>query len=313
MKIIFLGTPLFAIEPLKKIINTNHKIIAIVSQPDKKNKRGNKVVFSPVKDFAIKNNINLYQYNKIREEGLEELKSMNADIMVTCAYGQILSNELLSMTKFGVINIHSSLLPKYRGSSPVQWAIINGENEIGITIMKTALSLDSGDIILQKSMSLNGNENTSEALEKLSFLGADLIVKALDLIETGKAKYIRQNENEMTYYPMLKKNDGEIDFSKSALEIKNFIRGMNPWPCAFIKTDRGILKILEATVIDNDKTNKDIGNIEIANPKEGLIVRCGKGSICLKKVQGENSKVMNISDYLRGKPMQEGKNICQKN
>lgn len=307
MKVIYLGTPEFAVLPLQKIIESKHTVVACVTQPDRAVGRGKKVVFSPVKEFAIKNNIKVLQYPRIRDEqAINELRDLNAEIMVTCAYGQILSQQILELTYHGVINIHASLLPKYRGSSPVQWALINGEKQVGVTIMQTALEVDSGDIILQDSITLKGNENTAEVLQALCPIGAKAVVKALDLLEQAKAEFIQQNHEDATHFPMLKKEDGKLDFKKTSYEIINFVRGMNPWPGAFTYTEYGMLKVKKAELCNKEYKNAVAGQVMESNPKTGLIINCGQGCVKLARVQGENAKEMDIKEYLRGKPIKEG-------
>ncbi|MBR1624848.1 MAG: methionyl-tRNA formyltransferase, partial [Clostridia bacterium] len=218
MRIVFFGTPQFAIKVLDEINKSRHEIVAVVTQPDKVNGRKNKVTFSPVKSYALENGLNILQFDNISKEGEETIKSLLPDIMVTCAYGQILRQNILDICP--IFNVHASLLPKYRGSSPVQWALINGEEKVGVTIMKTELGVDTGDMILQESIQLVGDENSDETLEKLSLIGAKLIVKALDEFENGSIRYIKQQESEATHCRMLKKEDGKIDFSLSAEKVK---------------------------------------------------------------------------------------------
>lgn len=306
MKVIFLGTPAFAVEALQSIIRSSHQIVAVVTQPDKVNARGNKALPCAVKAFAEEKGLRVLQFDRIRNaEAVALLKTLDADIMVTCAYGQILSQEILELNKNGVINIHASLLPKYRGSSPVQWALMSGEKQVGVTIMQTAYEVDSGDIILQEGIALDGNENSEETLTKLSPLGAKLIVKALDLIESGKAVFLPQQKDKVTHFPMLKKSDGRLDFNKTAEEVKNFIRGMNPWPGAYTETKYGVLKIKSVEVV-HGKSVAFAGEIILADPKQGFVIQCAVGAISLLRVQGENAKEMSFADFLRGKPFETG-------
>lgn len=308
MKIIYLGTPDFAVKPLEKILSSKHNVVACVTQPDRVGSRGKKIITSPVKLLAQERGIEVLQFEKISSmTAVEQLKDLNADIMVTCAYGQILSDSVLTLTKNGVINIHASLLPKYRGSSPVQWALICGETQVGNTIMQTAKEVDSGDIILQRKINLKGEENTAEVLELLSKLGADMIVEALDLIEQGKAEFIKQDHSQASYFPMLKKEDGRMNFNKTALELANFVRGMNPWPSAFMSTKYGILKVKKAKAIYDEKyDNAQIGQVVESHPKVGLIIKCVDGCLSLIRVQGENAKEMDIGNFLLGKPIIQG-------
>jgi methionyl-tRNA formyltransferase len=252
MKIIFLGTPHFAVASLKALIASNHKIIAVVTQPDRPRNRGEVIGFSPVKECALKNGLKVLQYEKISLEGAAELKGLDPDIMITAAYGQILSQEILNVAKYGVLNVHASLLPKYRGAAPVQWAIICGEQKTGVTIMKTDIGIDTGDILLAQEIKIGANETAGDMLNRLGVLGAECIIDALCLIENGMAKFIRQKHSDATRFAMLKKSDGLIDWSKSAAQIYNLIRGVNPWPGAFAHYDGRLLKIWESQIVDFD-------------------------------------------------------------
>lgn len=306
MKVIYLGTPAFAVEPLKAILESSHKIVAVVTQPDKVNARGNKALPCAVKAYAEERGLSILQFDRIRNaDSVDILKNLDADIMVTCAYGQILSQEILDLTKYGVLNIHASLLPAYRGSSPVQWALMNGEKEVGVTIMQTAYEVDSGDIMLQKGITLSGDENAEETLNKLSPIGAKLIVEALNQIESGKAMFAPQDKDKVTHFPMLKKSDGRLDFNKTAEEVKNFVRGMNPWPGAYTMTKYGMLKVKKAQAVDG-KDGAVSGEVILSHPKEGFVVQCASGAISFLIVQGENSKEMSYADFLRGKPIETG-------
>ena len=303
MRVIFLGTPIFSVKVLESINASNHEVVAVVTQTDKVNGRNGKISYSKVKERALELGIDVLQYENISKQGEEELRALNPDIMVTCAYGQILRSNILDICP--IINVHASLLPKYRGSSPVQWALINGEKEIGVTIMKTELGIDTGDMILKRSIELSGEENAEEALAKLSDLGSELIVEALDLIEKGEEQYVKQNESESTHCRMLEKADGYIDFSKSSIEIKNFVRGVNPWPGAFTDTPNGKLKIHRCEVVESEGGNS-VGEVVVSDHKKGLIVKCGEGYLKLLVVQGENSKAMLANAYLLGKKIEVG-------
>ena len=303
MRVIFLGTPEFAVRVLDAINNSGHEVCAVITQPDRINGRNKKTITGAVKSYAIEHGIKVFQFEKISIEGEETLRSLNPDIMVTCAYGQILKQNILDICP--IINVHASLLPKYRGSSPVQWALINGEKEVGVTIMKTELGIDTGDMLLKESTVLKGDENSEEVLSVLSEIGARLIVKALYIIESGTAKWEKQDESKATHCKMLSKADGKIDFSESALRIKNFIRGMTPWPGAFTKTEKGILKILKADTAES--SGGDInGEVVVSDPKKGLIVKCGEGYLDLKIIQNENGKAMDSKAYLLGHKISVG-------
>ena len=303
MRLIFLGTPDFAVPSLKKIAESNHEIIAVVTQPDRPRNRG-VMSPSPVKETALELGLKVLQYERISREGVEDIKNLNPDIMVTCAFGQILSRELLAIPKYGVINEHASLLPKYRGSSPIQWCVINGEKETGVTIMKTAYEVDSGDILFADKTFIGEDETAGELFDRLSILAADSIIKALDLIEKGKANFAPQNHNEATFCKMLTKADGLIDWSKSAQQIKDFVRGMNPWPCAYTKLDGMVYKMHKVSV-QNNNFSGNAGQIVMAD-KNGLIVACGDGAISIDIIQAPNCKKMSAKDYLLGHKLQVG-------
>lgn len=307
MRVIFLGTPSFAAASLDKIISSRHEVVGVVTQPDRANsRRGNKIIFSPVKVLAEANNIPVFQYENVSKEGEEELKSLDADIMVTAAYGQILRQNILDICRYGIINVHASLLPKYRGSSPVQWAIINGDERIGVTIMKTELGVDTGDMILKDSIVPDGTENSEEMLDKLSVIGGDLAVKALDLIEEGKAEYTKQDESLATHCRMLRKEDGLMDFDRDATDVVNFVRGMNPWPSAYIDTRYGVIKVLRAVLsVGQGKA----GEVIAASPKTGLIVACRTGAVELTRIKPDNGKEMDAKSYLAGHKIEVGSNI----
>lgn len=296
MRIVFLGTPDFSVPTLNALVNSKHEILAVVTQPDKKRDR-NVVSFSPVKEEALKHGLKVLQYEKIKVEGVEDLKALNPDVMVTCAYGQIISQEILDIPKYGVINVHASLLPKYRGSSPIQWAIINGEKQTGVTIMKTALGVDSGDIVLQETVDIEENETAGELFDKLSKIGPIALLKALDEIEMGTAKFLPQDESKATHVAMLRKEDGHIDWSKGAVAIKNQVYGMNPWPSAFSYINNKIFKIWACSAFDK-KVDKQCGEVFVEDKK--VFVACGRGVVELKEVQIEGKKRTTAQSFLLG-------------
>lgn len=304
MRIIFMGTPDYAVQSLKKLIASRHDVAAVVTQPDRQRNR-NELSFCPVKKFAVEHNLPVLQYEKVSKEGIEDLKKLKADVIVTVAYGQILSSEVLSLTKYGVINSHASLLPKYRGSSPIQWAVINGEAYTGVTIMKTAQKVDSGDIILQKKIAILQDETAGELFNRLAVFAGDTLIEGLALIESGKAVYTPQNHEEATHFPMLKKEDGKIDFSLRFEGLKHFILGMTPWPSAFTYIGGKIFKIYEIEKADGFFTEYQNGEIVEADEKNGLIVKISDGLIRLKTLQPENGKRMTDTDYLRGHKLEK--------
>lgn len=303
MNIVFMGTPDFAVKALREIYNSNHKILAVVTQPDKP--VGRKAIITPccVKVEAQNLNLKTLSYEKISKTGVEDLKALEPDVLVTCAYGQILSKEILDIAKYGVINIHASLLPKYRGSAPIQWAIINGEKQTGVTIMQTALGVDTGDILMQESTDIGEYETAVELFERLSNIGAKLIVKALNELENGTLTPTKQNEQDATHVKMLSKSDGLIDFNKTAFEIVNLIHGLNPWPCAFTYLDGKMLKIFKAEVINE---SGDIGKVLSSDIQNGLIIGTKQGSIKVKELQLEGSKRLGVKEFLLGKKIPVG-------
>lgn len=302
MKIVFLGTPDFAVPSLKKIFNSKHEILAVVTQPDKPKGRSAVLTYSPVKETALSLGLKVLQYEKISLQGVEELKSLNADIMVTCAFGQILSKAIIDIAPKGIINVHGSLLPKYRGASPIQWSVLNGDKETGITIMQTEVGVDTGDILAVEKTPIGEDETAGELFDRLSEIGADLIVKTLDKIESGDITPIKQDDEKATVVKMLKKQDGAIDWSLSAQEIKNKVRGMNPWPCAFTTLNGKTLKIFSCEI---SCLNGKIGEVVKAD-KDGLTVACGQGSVNLKEIQLEGAKRMSYKDFLLGRRISLG-------
>ncbi|MDR3186615.1 MAG: methionyl-tRNA formyltransferase [Christensenellaceae bacterium] len=298
MKIIFLGTPEFAVPILSKIIETGHDVVAVVTQPDRINSRGKNIKLSAVKQFALSHSIPVYQFERISRDGYALLSSLDASIMVTAAFGQILSKEVLNICPFGVINVHASILPKYRGASPVQHAILNGDVLLGVTIMQTALSVDSGDIILIKTLELYGHETSGEVLKRLACLGAEAVIDALSLINSGKAVFTPQNASEATYCKTIKKEDAHINFDAPARTVINFIRAMNPTPIAYTITQYGRLKILEALIDDNDYSNSPGAIVRV--DKEKISIMCGDRAIVPLVVQGENGRVMSANEFFRG-------------
>ena len=301
MKIVFLGTPDFAVPVLKAIHGSKHEILAVVTQPDRP--FGRKAIITPcaVKTCALNLGLKVLSYEKIRNEGVEDLKALCPDIMVTCAFGQILSQEILDIAKHGVINVHASLLPKYRGSAPIQYSVINGDRETGVTIMQTGLGVDTGDILLQSKLEILPDETAGELFDRLSILGSKIIVEALDKIEKGEINPIPQDERLATHVKMLKKEDGLIDFTKPALDIKNLVRGLNPWPIAYTKYEGKTLKIYNVSIIET------LGNAgEVISVDGGITVATGRGSIVINEVQLEGGKKMSAKEFLLGRKIPVG-------
>lgn len=313
MKIVFMGTPDYAVGALDALYRAGHDIVAVVTQPDKAKGRSDKPVYSPVKAYAVEKQIPVLQPVRIkRPEAVEELQKIPADVFVVAAFGQILSKEILEMPKFGCLNIHASLLPKYRGSSPIQWAVINGEEKSGVTIMQMNEGVDTGDILYMKEIPLDKKETGASLFDKLAALGAEAIVEALSLLEAGKLKPVPQNEAEASHTIMLNKAMGQLDFSKSAQELERLIRGLNSWPSAYTFLEGKQLKIWEAEVYaskEEAETAADgknpIGSIIEVMP-DGFVIKCGKDALMVRELQLEGKKRMRTRDFLMGKELLPG-------
>ena len=309
MKLIFLGTPDFAKICLEHISKSNHEIIAVICSHDKPVGRGNKLQMPPAKVWALNNNVPVYQFKSIRKEGVDLIKQLNPDIMVTGAFGQIISQQIIDIPKHGIVNIHGSLLPKYRGASPVQTAILNGETVTGVTIMKTEAGIDTGDMLLKQQINIMPEDNTQTLMEKLAHIGGELCVNALDLIQSGKDKTLweKQDETKATFTKMLKKENCQIDFDKTALEIVNFVRAYNPNPVANFVYGNNVFKVYQASVYQNQIQGEfENGQIVIANSKKGLVIKCSNGYVEITSFQAPNGKIMQPKAYLNGKPMTVG-------
>lgn len=310
MRIIFMGTPDFSATVLEKL-NAEYKVIAAVTNPDRPSGRGNALKPSPLKLKAEELGIPVYQYEKVSKEGIDDIAALDPDLIVTAAFGQILSERLLSVPKFGVLNVHASLLPKYRGASPIQWAILNGDEYTGVTIMRTVKEVDAGDILLSERVKIREKETAGQLFDRLADLGGKAIVEAVRLIESGHAKFVPQNAAEATHCSMISKADGKLDFSRTAREIDRFVRGMTPWPSAFCALDGKILKIFDVEKV-SDEMLGECGRVVEANASDGLCVQVGDGVLRLKELQLEGSKRMNDIEFLRGRKVEIGKNLGEK-
>lgn len=311
LNILFMGTPDFAKESLEALYNAGCNILGVVTNPDKPKGRGMKMIASPVKQFAIENNIPIYQPIKIRnnEEFIKKIKELNPDIICVVAYGKILPKEILDTPKYGCINVHGSLLPKYRGAAPIQWAIINGEKTTGITTMYMDIGMDTGDMILKEKVEIGEDETTGELWERLSKIGGTLLVKTINLIEKGKAPREKQGE-DYTVAPMLSKEMAQIDWNKkTSKDIKNLVRGLDPIIGAYTFINNKKIKIWKVNIISNEefaiKFNIEVqkyknGEVLLANDKQGLFIKANDAIINVIELQAENSKRMNAKDYLRG-------------
>ena len=308
MKIVYMGTPDFAVAPLKAILKAGHEVTAVVTQPDRQKGRGREVQYSPVKECALSYGIPVLQPLKIKEkDAVEELRKYPADIFVVAAFGQLLSEEILNMPRFGCINIHASLLPAYRGAAPIQWCVINGEEKTGVTIMQMAKGMDTGDILLQKEVVLDEKETGGSLFDRLMETGAELIVEALPKIEAGELIPVVQKEELATYAGKITKDMGNIDFAKSAVTIERLIRGLNPWPSAFTHYKGKILKIWEADVVSEcvNAENPVPGTV-IAMDKESFTLATGEGALRIRSLQPEGKKRMSCAEFMRGYEVKVG-------
>lgn len=305
MNILFMGTPDFAKESLESIYNAKYNIIGVVTNPDKPKGRGMKMIASPVKEFALEKNIQVFQPLKIRKntEFIEKIKELNPDVICVVAYGKILPKEILDIPQYGCINVHGSLLPKYRGAAPIQWSVINGDKETGVTTMYMDIGMDTGDMILKEKVSIGENETTGELWSRLSKIGGELLVKTLKLIEKGNAPRTKQGE-DYTIAPMLDKEIAQIDWNnKTAEQIKNLIRGLNPIMGAYTFVNGKKLKIWKAQIVNKDTiqdTQMENGAVMLADAKQGLFFKAKDGIIEAIEIQAENCKRMNAKDFLRG-------------
>lgn len=312
MKIIFMGTPDFAKESLKAIYEAGHEILGVVTNPDKAKGRGMKVSESPVKEYALLKNLKIYQPEKVRknEEFIEEIKNLKPDVICVVAYGKILPKEILEIPKLGCINVHGSLLPKYRGAAPIQWAVINGEKVTGITTMYMDIGMDTGDMILKKEIEIGADETTGELWERLSKIGGELLVETLEKIENGTAPRIPQGE-EFSNAPMLDKEMSKIDWNnKTAQEIKNLVRGLNPIMGTYTFLNGKKIKIWKVDVIDENEIDFDKqvknGTVIKSNCKDGLYIKALDGIVKVLVIQGENARKMSIQDFLLGNHIEVG-------
>lgn len=298
MKIVFMGTPDFAVPSLEKLIREGFEVLAVVTNPDRPKNRGMQVAFSPVKECAIKNNIQVLQPAKVRTDAefINTYKELKPDITIVIAFGQILPKEVLEVSKLGCINVHGSLLPKYRGAAPIQWSVINGDKTTGITTMYMDEGLDTGDMILKKEVTIGEDETSGELYSRLSGIGADLLIETLKMIKDGTAPREKQSE-DFTYAPMLTKETGKIDWNKSSYEINSLVKGTNPWPGAYTEINGKKFKVHTAKIVSGKGYP---GEVISATARDGFVIGTGDGAVELLEIQPENKKRMLARDYLLG-------------
>ena len=306
MNIVFMGTPEFAVESLSKIYDFGHNILAVVSQPDRPSGRGMKLKPTPVKEYALSKGLTVFQVEKVRKnvEFIEQIRKLKPDVIVVVAYGQILPQEFLDIPKYGAINVHGSLLPKYRGAAPIQWSIINGDEFTGITTMYMDAGMDTGDMILKEQIKIEEYDNYGTLYEKMKTLGGKLIIETLEKVAEGIAPRVKQN-GDFTMAPMITKEVCKIEWNKSAREIRDLIRGLNPMPGAYTFMGEQTIKVWNSQLID-DESDALPGTVIRSDSKNGLYVATGDGVLNIKELQMPNSKRMNALDYLRGNAIEIG-------
>ena len=303
MRIVFMGTPDFSVGALNSLVEAGHEICACVTQPDKPKGRGKAVLMTPVKERAMELQIPVYQPVKVRDPEFQEiLKSLAPDVIVVVAFGQLIPQSVLDLPPYGCINIHASLLPKYRGAAPIQWVIIDGEKETGITTMMMEAGLDTGDMLEKAVVPIDPEETGGSLHDKLSVLGADLILSTLQKMEEGTITPIPQTEENTCYAKMLKKSMGDIDWTMDAFSIERLIRGLNPWPSAYTRWNEKTLKLWKAQVIEEEY--EGVCGEVVYTDKHTILVKTGKGTLSLKELQPEGKKRMEIDAFLRGYPVE---------
>lgn len=297
MNIVFMGTPDFSIPSLKILLNSKHKILAVVTQPDKERGRGQKISFTPVKQFAVENNLPVYQPEKLKanSEFIGQMKSLNPDLFVVVAF-RILPKEVFEIPKYGSFNLHGSYLPKYRGAAPIQWALINGETETGLTTFKLAVKVDTGNIYLQQKIEILPEDNFETLHDRMSELGATLVLETVDLIESGNYELKQQDDSLASPAPKITKEICLIDWNKSAQEIHNLIRGLSPHPVAYFLHNNKVIKIYKSEIVKD--LNLKPG--EIHQTKTELFIGCGKDVLKILEIQQEGKKRLKIDEFLRG-------------
>ena len=307
MKIVFFGTSTFAVASLKAVAASGHELLLVVTQPDKKKGRHLHLTPPPIKEIATGLNIPVYQPQDVSgAESIEKLKALNADLFVVAAFGQLFKKEALAIPRKFAINLHASLLPKYRGAAPINWAIINGEKKTGISVFRLEEKMDAGDIILNKEVDIKEEDNAVTLGEKLSEIGARVLVEAVDLIEKNKASFKKQDASLVSFAPKLKKADGILDWNQTAIQLHNRVRGLMSWPGAFTTFDGKTIKLLETKVIDANEKAGQPGEILKMEPGLGILVKAGSGCLAIRRLQLEGSRPMQFEEFLRGHALKIG-------
>ena len=303
MRILFMGTPEFAVASLKRLVEDGHQVCGVFTQPDKPKNRGHKMAFSPVKEYALTVGIPVYQPLKMRDgAALDIVRELAPELIVVAAYGKLLPEDILNTPPYGSINVHSSLLPKYRGAAPINWAILNGERVTGVSIMYMAKELDAGDVILCRETPIDPDEDAQALTARLALLGADALAEAVEQLKNGTAQRTAQDHSAFTYAPMLDRSLSPMDFTRSAQQLHDQVRGLIPWPCASMTLDGRTVKVYRTAI--GGETVLAAGRIAEAG-KQGLAIACGDGRLLrVLELQAEGGKRMAAADYLRGHPVQ---------
>lgn len=307
MKVVFMGTPDFAVGTLEAIVGAGHEVAAVVTQPDKPKGRGGVMAMSPVKECALRHGLTVLQPLKARNpEFIDEIRAINPDVIVVVAFGQIIPSEIIHMPKFGCINVHASLLPKYRGASPIQWTVLDGCEYSGVTTMLMDEGIDTGDILETVTVKLDERETGGSLFDRLSLVGAKLLVETLDKAEAGQLHPVKQDDSQSSYVRMIDKSFGLMDFTQPVEVLERRVRALNPWPSAFTHMDEKLLKIWDATVIqDNNVKAGDYGKVK-TDGKTCFMVACDGGYLSVNELQLEGKKRMKVEDFLRGYSIKEG-------
>lgn len=306
LRVVFMGTPDFAAPSLHALVKAGYEVAGVFTQPDRPKGRGGKVQQSPVKEIALGYGIPVFQPTRIRVDGVEDLRALAPDVCVTAAFGQILSQEVLDIPRMGTVNVHASLLPCHRGAAPVQWAVLQGDKETGVTTMLTDKGIDTGDMLLKAACPIGAEDTAGTLLERLADLGAELLVETLQKLEAGTCPHEKQDEDAATYDPMLKKEMGKLDFALGTQDCLNRVRAMSPWPCAYAELAQGVLKVWKARKAEGGK-NAGPGTVLYADAKRGLAVATADGAVELVEIQAPNAKRMDAKAFLLGHTMEAGK------
>lgn len=310
MKVVFMGTPDFSVPTLQALIDADYNVAGVFTQPDRPKGRGGKVQMSPVKELALQYGLPVFQPVKMRLDGLEPLRALQPDVCVTAAFGQILSQEVLDVPRLGTVNVHASLLPRHRGAAPVQWAILSGDEVTGVTTMFTDRGIDTGDMLLRVQTPIAPEDTAGTLTERLSHLGAELLIETLRRLEKGECPRERQEETQSSYDPKIEKEMGRLDFAEGTEKCLLRVRAMSPWPCAFTEMGEGVMKVWRARRIEN-VGNAPAGTVLRANRRDGLVIATSDGAMELCEIQAPNAKRMEARAFLLGHAIAEGVRLSE--